>query len=377
MTIKHTNILLRRGTLLAALFTAFALAACGSSSSPLDSAPTLPAPLPDTAALPGSAVYPHASFRVTEGGSGSDAWFVFEPMEPQPRSAPLAIITHGYGEYSGYGQMQSLVEHTVMKGNVVIYPRWQTELLIPCPGPANIEPCIASTLNGIRGAMAYLAADPTRVQPESARTNYFGFSFGGIITANMLNRWQALGLPQPKSVFLDDPHDGGFTGAREPALDATLDGIPSTTLFECHSGAHGIFDDNYTGLPNDLLENGQPKRDGSCNALFPKLTSIPPGRKAIVLTSEDAYGSPALTSDHGVCSDASGSMTPDVYDTGFCRKVWDALRSCADTGTHCEYAIADTPQHRHIGVWPDGTPIIGLKVQFEAPIRADPVPARE
>ena len=96
---------------------------------------------------------------------------------------------HGYGEYAGYNQMYEFIRHTVRKGSIVIYPRWQTNIATPCPGPINIEPCMKSSLRGIRGGLAYLRARPrTRVQPDLRRTSYFGFSFGGIITANLTNR---------------------------------------------------------------------------------------------------------------------------------------------------------------------------------------------
>ena len=125
----------------------------------------------------------------TRAASGNDAWYVFEPTRPRPKTAPLAIVMHGYYEFSGYDQMYALIQHTVRKGNVVIYPRWQTGVATPCPGPFNIEPCMTSAVNGIRGALAYLRADRARVQPQLGRTSYFGFSFGGIITANLANRW--------------------------------------------------------------------------------------------------------------------------------------------------------------------------------------------
>ena len=49
---------------------------------------------------------------------------------------------HGYGEFTGYASMGALIRHTVRKGSVVIYPRWQTAIATPCPGPLDIEPCI-------------------------------------------------------------------------------------------------------------------------------------------------------------------------------------------------------------------------------------------
>lgn len=298
---------------------------------------------------PGGASAKHAALRVTAGGSGDVAWYVFEPVRPRPKTAPLAIVTHGYYEYSGYASMEGLIRHSVLHdGDVVIYTRWQTGLASPCPGPFDIRPCLAAEANGIKGALAYLRADTTRrVQPDVRRTSYFGFSFGGIVAANLLNHHRRYGVPTPRAVFLDDPHDGGLTGPREPALDASLAGIPASTLFECHSGADGV-------LKLD--------RDGSCNALFPKLTSIPAENKDLVLTHTDSHGSPALASNHGVCASGPGSA-PDAYDWNFCWKVWDALQACAYEHRLCSYALGNTRRHRSLGRWSDGTPVTPLTIR--------------
>lgn len=123
---------------------------------------------PQPKAGPGGRNYHHGDWRVSSGGTGSDAWFVFEPVDPQPASAPLAIIMHGYFEFSGYDQMYELIRHTVRKGNIVIYPRWQTDIVTPCAGPFDIEPCITSALNGIRGALSYLQPMPHASSRSSA-----------------------------------------------------------------------------------------------------------------------------------------------------------------------------------------------------------------
>jgi pimeloyl-ACP methyl ester carboxylesterase len=319
---------------------------------------------------PGGSAYAHAGVRVTMGGSGANGWYVFEPTTPRPVSAPLVIVTHGYGEFSGYTSMSALIGHTVRTGNVVIYTRWQTGIATPCPGPFDIEPCMSSEATGIRGALAFLRGHPSRVQPQLERTSYFGFSFGGIVTANLASRYKQLELPRPRAIFLDDPHDGALTGFGEPALDASLAGIPSSTLVECHAGAEGV-----------LSQPSQGGLAGSCNAVFPKLTSVPAKNKNIVLTSHDAHGAPALAAIHGVCAADSrpgASHDPvNAYDWGFCWKVFDALRSCAYAKVNCRYALGDTPEHRYIGTWSDGVPIIGLKVQNRAPIGPQPVPARQ
>jgi hypothetical protein len=306
---------------------------------------------------PGGRAHPYAGFRVTTGGSGNDAWYAFEPIRPRPRKAPLAIVMHGYGEFAGYDQMYAFISHTVRRGSVVIYPRWQTGIANPCPGPFNIEPCINSAVNGIRGALSYLQSSRTRVHPLLRSTSYFGFSFGGIVTANMTSRFRSLGLPRPRAIFLDDPHDGALNGFGEPALDDTLAGIPRKTKFECHSGADGV-----------ISELG--KADSSCNAVFPKIAQIPNRNKDLVLTHTDEHGQPALSSAHGVCSGGgTGFGGPaNAYDWNFCWKVWDALRGCAYSDKNCRYALGDTPEHRSMGRWSDGTPVLPLKIQNAAPI---------
>ncbi|HEV7733197.1 MAG TPA: hypothetical protein VGR62_13585 [Candidatus Binatia bacterium] len=307
---------------------------------------------PQPKAGPGGSDYRHGDWRVSSGGSGSDAWFVFEPIEPQPASAPLAVIMHGYFEFSGFDSMYELIRHTVRKGNVVIYPRWQTDSITPCPGPLDIEPCMMSALNGIRGGLAYLESSPDRVQPELDRTSYFGFSFGGIITANLTNRYESLALPRPRAIFLEDPHDGGLTAPDEPALDDSLSGIPSTVKLQCHSGAASV--------------SGPDGAVTTCNAVFSKLGHIPKKNKDLVLTHDDAHGEPALSSAHGVCASRPGLA--DAYDWNFCWKVWDALQSCAYRRRDCHYALGKSRKHRSIGKWSDGVPITQLKVQDAAPI---------
>lgn len=300
---------------------------------------------------PGSSALPHQDWEVSEGGTGADAWYVFEPSSPRPATAPLAVVLHGYGEFEGYGTMYELVRHTVLSGSVVVYPRWQTGLTEPCPGPFDIESCMASAVAGIEGALAFLATDPDRVQPDLDRASYFGFSFGGIVTSNLANRWEALDLPEPRAIFLDDPHDGGLDGLGEPALDDTLAGIPATTLFECHVGADGVIAEDPTG---------------GCNAVLPKLDHLPAERRAIVMTTTDDHGQPALSSGHGVCTASEGQA--DAYDWNFCWKVWDDLRAAADAGELPTAAIGDTAAHTSNGEWSDGTPIAPLTVRPDAPI---------
>lgn len=303
---------------------------------------------------PGSSALAHADWRESSGGEGADAWYVFEPVGPQPASAPVTIVLHGYYEFAGYQQLYELIRHTVLGGSIVIYPRWQVATVDPCAGPFDPEPCLEAALAGIRGAIDHLRSDPSRVQPELDEAAYFGFSFGGILTANLTNRWEELDLPEPAVIFFEDPHDSGLAGAGEPALDESLAGIPSTALVQCHSSAAGV-----------ISEEG--KADSSCNALFPRLDHIPADQKDLVMIVPDAHGEPPLAAGHGVCASPKGLV--DAYDWNFCWKVWDGLRAVAFDGADPAVALGDTAEHRSNGEWSDGTPIEPLRIQAEAPLR--------
>jgi hypothetical protein len=351
----------------AATFAAALLAALLTLPAAAPAGPAAPAQPQQPSSGPGGSDYPHAAMRVSSGGAGADAWFAFEPAKPRPAKAPLTIVTHGYYEFSGYDSMDGFIRHTVRQGSIVIYPRWQTGVAAPCPGPFDIEPCIASEVAGIKGALEHLRAERDSVRPQLRKTSYFGFSFGGIITANIANRFKPLGLPKPRAIFLDDPHDGGLAGLGEPALDDSLDGIPRSTLLQCHSGADGVIagPDTPVDPPADPDET---KKHGSCNSVFPLLTSIPRHNKDLVLTHTDRHGSPPLSSAHGVCTANAGSPA-NAYDWNFCWKVWDALRSCALEHRSCRSALGDTRKHRSMGEWSDGVPIAPLKIRERAPIR--------
>ena len=307
---------------------------------------------------PGGSDYLHGAWTVSSGGEGVYGWYVFEPSDPKPVSAPLAIIMHGYNEYAGFDMMYELIRHTVRKGNVVIYPRWQTGLGAPCVGAYDIEPCLTSARVGIVGALKFLEG-AGRVRPQLEKTSYFGYSFGGIMAANLTNRHAAWGLPVPRAIFFDDPHDGGNAGHGEPGLDESMAGIPASVKLQCHSGADGAIND---------VPAGEGQRT-SCNALFPKLGHVPQENKDLVMVRTHRHGTPLLTSKHGVSAGGPGVYVPaDAYDWNFIWKVWDALRSCAYDGVDCNYALGDTPEHRSLGQWSDGQAITPLVIQKTAPL---------
>ena len=253
--------------------------------------------------------------------------------------------------------MYEFIRHTVRKGSVVIYPRWQTAIATPCPGPFDIEPCmqVGDSRHPRCPRASAGAARSDGCSRTSSETSYFGFSFGGVITANLTNRYRRLNLPKPRAIWLEDPHDGAPERVRRAGGGRLAAGHPA---------------DGEAAMPLERRGRDLRAQQGgrrSCNAIFPKLGHIPKRNKDLVLTRPDAHGTPALRAPHGVCAARQGGA--DAYDWNFCWKVWDALRSCAYEKRYCRYALGNTRQHRSNGRWSDGRPIIPLKIQDAAPIR--------
>jgi dienelactone hydrolase len=298
---------------------------------------------------PGGSNYPHGGWTVTAGGSGNDAWYVFEPASPKPASAPLTVFTHGYGEFTGYNAHHEFVRHLVRKGHVVVYPRWQTGI----GNPLGIEATMTAAKNGILGGIAWLQADSSRVQPQLDKTGYFGFSYGGIITTNLTNRHVSLGLPVPKSIALVEPHDG-FS---EDELDDSLTGIPASVKLTC--------------TVSDDIQANDPS---GCKTMWPLISHIADANKDYVTYYDDTFGSPYLDANHrSVCAppgpgqgtDSCGTtedIRVDALDYYAFWKTTVALQSCANSGIDCAYGLNDTAQHRDMGSWSNGTAARPLRI---------------
>ena len=178
--------------------------------------------------------------------------------------------------------MYEFIRHTVRKGSIVIYPRWQTDIAIPCPGPFDIEPCMTSAVNGIRGALAYLRARPKRrVQPQ-LRTDE--------LLRLLLRRHHHREPREPLQVAA--PAEAAGDLPRRPARRRPRPGSTSrrwTTRWrasrrrvklQCHSGADGR---------HRRAEQGERRaatRSSRSSAHIPKRN------KDLVLTHTDTHGDP-------------------------------------------------------------------------------------
>ncbi|MEM9931149.1 MAG: hypothetical protein AAF840_15125 [Bacteroidota bacterium] len=161
--------------------------------------------------------YPHDSIRLLDYAQAADGFWLFEPISPMPDTAPVLVFLHGYGAinpmiYGGW------IRHLVQQGNVVIYPRYQWDIMSP-----SAKKFVPNATKAIQNALDILENEG---HPHPTNDfGYIGHSFGGSISAHLSARADSLGLPIPNTVLLAAPG----TGPLKATLLDDYAGIPADT----------------------------------------------------------------------------------------------------------------------------------------------------
>lgn len=316
---------------------------------------------------PGGDNYPYAKVIKSVYGTGADQYWIFEPSEPKTESAPLIVFNHGWGAVNPkvYG---AWIEHIVRRGNIVIYPRYQSEWRYP---PDKIT---GNAIRAVKNAISRLQKGG-HVIPELERFAIVGHSAGGQISANMAALAGSSGLPVPKAVMCVQPGKSWFVikAMRIPLED--LSKIPPNTLLLCVVG-----------------DEDKIARDTDAKKILKGAVNVIPEYKNLVIMVSDDHGSPALKANHfapcafdknydskekenlsplfkrwqgndnGFPNLNKGSRSIDALDYYGFWKLFDGLCDVAFYGENWDYAIGNTSQERFMGKWSDGTPVKELKV---------------
>jgi pimeloyl-ACP methyl ester carboxylesterase len=315
---------------------------------------------------PGGKQYVHRNVTKNRYGKGGREYWIFEPDSPKPRMAPVVIFLHGWGGMNPlyYG---AWVDHLVKRGNIVIYPRYQANLLTP------IDAFLPNTLAAIKDALHRLRTERGHVTPDLSKFATVGHSLGGLLAANVAALASESNLPRVRAVMSVEP---GITEAPINVPLADLKKIPSDTLLLAVAG------------DQDTLV-----RDTDAKRIYYESTRVSAANKDYVTLVSDSHGEPGLQASHraptamnkdydsgeGVGGASTGIPDPiggarisrrvrpetmmvnalDYYGTW---KLFDGLIDAAFNGKNREYALGNTPQQRFMGFWSDGVPVKELKV---------------
>lgn len=280
---------------------------------------------------PGGLNYSHERVRQSRYGFGVREFWIFEPAEPTPTSAPIIVFNHGWSAFFPF-YYKAWIEHLVKRGNIVVYPRYQLTLLI------GTRHATQNAIVAVKRAITILQ-DGSHVIPDLEKFAIVGHSLGGGITAEMAAYAQEEGLPSPKAVMPVQPF------IRLDTMIKDFSKIPATTLLLV------IVGENDTVVGND-----------SGKMIFSTAIQVPFDHKDFIIQRTDRFGSPPLVADHiaPVCIPWGSSV--DAMDYFSTWKLFDALTEYAFYGKNQEYCLGDTPEQRFMGLWSDGTPVRELTV---------------
>jgi pimeloyl-ACP methyl ester carboxylesterase len=315
---------------------------------------------------PGGKQYVHASVTKNRYGKGSQEYWIFEPDSPKPRTAPVIIFLHGWGGMNPmyYG---AWLDHLVRRGNIVVYPRYQSNLL------TSIKDFTPNTLAAVKDAVRRLQTERGHVTPDFTKFATVGHSLGGLLAANVAALARQSNLPRVRAVMSVEP------GITESPINIPLEDlkkIPGETLLLAVAG-------DEDGLVHDT----------DAKRIYYESTRVSPQNKDFIMLVSDSHGHPALQASHraptaidkdydsgeGVGGSPPGTPDPignarisrrvrpetmlvnalDYYGTW---KLFDGLIDAAFNGKNRQYALGNTPQQRFMGVWSDGVPVKELKV---------------
>lgn len=298
-----------------------------------------PAPPSQPTSGPGGSNYTHAGLIETSYGSGAHQYWIYEPAEPTPDSAPVIVFNHGWGAINPliYG---AWIEHLVKKGNIVIYPRYQEGIT------SSSDEFTSNSIQAVKEAIGVLESG-RHVKPDLERFAMVGHSAGGLISINMAALAASQGLPQPKAVFCVEPGKSRSTNDTMGPILSDLSQVPSSTLLLTLAGDK----DDWVG-------------DGDAKKIYLETTQIPEENKNYILMVSDDHGYPPLNADHfaplafkvQIRDDDLYLLTSslDYYGTW---KLFDGLCGAAFHGQNREYALGNTLKQRYMGLWSDGTPV--------------------
>jgi dienelactone hydrolase len=297
---------------------------------------------------PGGSDYNYSSVKESVYGQGQNQYWIFEPDNPSPSSAPVIVFMHGWGATTPIFY-QAWINHLVKKGNIVIYPRYQVDITTPSD---NFTP---NSIRAVKEALNELEKED-HVKPQLDKFAIVGHSAGGLISVNLASLAESEGLPIPKAVFAVEPGKSRSSNDTVGPVLENLSKINPNTLLLTIAGEN----DDWVG-------------DQDSRRIIRDTTQIPLENKDFLLLVTDKHGEPPLLADHfaplaplvsinGNNLSVNITFLVDSRDYYGTWKLFDGLYQAAFFGKNQDYALGNTSQQRFMGIWSDGTPVKEIEV---------------
>ncbi len=297
---------------------------------------------------PGSPDYSHTAVSISNFAEHGDGYWLFEPDSPRPDSAPVVVFHHGYGAINPmiYGRW---MRHIVQQGNIVIYPRYQQNLVSP-----SSKQFAGNAATAILAALEELKSGD-HVRPVEDDFILAGHSYGGAISAYLGVNYTELGIPKPEGILLASPGTGPLNGARLESYEAMPEDVRLLVVVSVNDHVVG---------------------EAMGRAIFE--TAIHTPQRNLIIQHPDEYGDPAIGAGHNECYALDADFDSGIHNLSYRRaigvakldaidyygywKLLDALMDCARSGQNCDLAFGNTEAQRYMGFWSDGEKVRELEV---------------
>lgn len=297
---------------------------------------------------PGGRDYLHANIRISGPFYAKNAttneglkYFMFEPSNPAPASAPVVLFLHGFAAIDPTAY-QFWYSQMVLKGYTVVWAQYQaTAAAIDSWNWAN------NAADTLIDALARLDK-PDRVRPlknaqGKYRTAIVGHSLGGffgfVLAAKATRSWWS-SLPGPEAIVAIEP------GAKRLVPGEDYSRIPASTKVVMVSGE----DDTINCIDQ-------------ANQIWSRMTQVPDANKDFLLFRSDRRGTPQQIANHFFpnTNGAEDTAAVDARDFYITWKLSVAALNCTFKGTDCNIAFGDgSLQQTNMGAWSDGVPVLPL-----------------
>ena len=283
---------------------------------------------------------------VHDGAYRSPSGFLGFAPETLAGAEPLSLVVflHGYGGINplNYG---AWLREIVAQGAVVLYPRYQRNLLVP--GSRRFADHAAEAV-----AAGVAWASDLDLPVDTSTLVYVGHSYGGAIAANLMARQGDLGLPPAAGAVLAAPGTSRLRGSRLEAYDGV---DPAVQLLVVSHGGDYVVGEEFCEL---LL---QTVPDTSRIAWWRQAADAHPDTSAHERLGDNHNEAYAI--DMGFDTGYRNYTTRKALRVGRTDAVdtllyWpltvELIRAARDGREHP--ALVAGPAPYAMGAWPDGTP---------------------
>jgi hypothetical protein len=298
-------------------------------------------PPPQPTAGPGGSDYPFASYsrstKFLNSLQTSNGYYIYQPEQPQPATAPVALFIHGY-DGNTTKPYEIWMQHVAQMGYIVIWVEYDT-LTSP-------KKYASVVFKDYQTALKTITSNPgTYVQPATDSngnilSTVFGHSAGATLSFQVADMaaMAGSGVAPFKSIVAVETGEGAIP------VDFDVSAIPASTQLV-------------------MVVGDEDSQNTRCLAsqFWGEVTQIPASNRDFLEAITDTYGTPQQIGNHWfplTSNEPHDTAAVDDRDYNITWKLSVGDFNCAIYGTQCNYGLGHGGFDQiTMGNWSDGTPV--------------------